>query len=99
MISLPKSLVATLLSAAPAVFAQDVDLSWYPPNDSQINNLTSVINGEGVYGFIFNTSDTSDADYGTYNWCNMPHARKTEYVRPSCEHELVYVEVVRHRGC
>ena len=75
-----------------------VDLNWYPPAQSHINNLTSVINSEGVYGFIYNSSDTPEGvEYGTYNWCNMPHVQKDTYVvvEPRKEYELVYVEVVR----
>ncbi|KAJ9143367.1 Phosphoglycerate mutase-like protein [Pleurostoma richardsiae] len=73
-----------------------VDLSWHAPAQTFINNLTSVINGQGVYGFIYNTSDTPGSEYGTYNWCNMPHVRKTEYVKPSSDYELAYVELI-HR--
>ncbi|KAK0741784.1 histidine phosphatase superfamily [Apiosordaria backusii] len=73
-----------------------IDLSWYPPKPSPITNLTTVINSTGVWGFIFNNSHTPDSQYGTYNWCNMPHVRKREYPRPSSEYELVYVEVI-HR--
>ncbi|CAJ2510659.1 Uu.00g062840.m01.CDS01 [Anthostomella pinea] len=76
--------------------SQSVDLGWYPPNNTSINNLTAVLNdANGVYGFIFDTSDTSIEQYGTYNWCNMPHVRKTEYVKPSAEYELRYVEVIQ----
>ena len=86
-----QSSLFALLSAAPAVESK---LKWYPPSDNQINSLTSAINGEGTYGFIFDTSETPDEKYGTYNWCNMPHARKREYKKPAKEFELQYVEVV-----
>ncbi|KUJ13473.1 phosphoglycerate mutase-like protein [Mollisia scopiformis] len=76
--------------------AVDVDLGWYPPNATAINNLTQVVNGEGVYGFIYNNSNTPADEYGIYNWCNMPHVRKTEYVKPAEEYTLQYVEVI-HR--
>ena len=33
-----------------------VDLSWYAPISSSVNNLNSAINGTGTYGFIFNSS-------------------------------------------
>ncbi|KAK8134985.1 Counting factor 60 [Apiospora sp. TS-2023a] len=46
-----------------------------------VNNLTSALQGSETYGFIFNTSQTPDARYGQYNWCNMPHARQSEYSR------------------
>lgn len=73
-----------------------VDLGWYPPSQSVINNLTNVVSNDttGVYGFIFNSSYTPDDEYGTYNWCNMPHVRSLEYVKPSEEYELAYVELV-----
>ncbi|KAI1104841.1 phosphoglycerate mutase-like protein [Jackrogersella minutella] len=75
--------------------AQNVDLGWYPPSNTSVNNLTAVLAGQGVYGFIFNTSDTPKAQYGTYNWCNMPHVRKSEYVKPASEYQLKYVEVIQ----
>lgn len=74
--------------------AQEIDLGWYPPSSTSINNLTAVLKSQGVYGFVFNTSETPDEQYGTYNWCNMPHVRKSEYVKPADEYELKYVEVV-----
>ncbi|KAK3343696.1 histidine acid phosphatase [Lasiosphaeria hispida] len=73
-----------------------VDLTWHAPAQTQINNLTAVISGKGVYDFIYNTSDTPPDKYGVYNWCNMPHVRRTEYIKPSKAYELVYVEVI-HR--
>ena len=74
--------------------AQAVDLSWHAPNATVINNLTQVIEGSGVYGFIYDSSTTPDSEYGTYNWCNMPHVRAEEYKKPSSEYKLQYVEVV-----
>jgi hypothetical protein len=71
-----------------------VDLSWHAPNATSINDLSQVINGTGVYGFIYNGSSTSENEYGVYNWCNMPHVRPTEYKRASSEYKLQYVEVV-----
>lgn len=79
----------------PSALAHDADLSWHAPRQSLINNLTNVLSDSGVYGFIYDSSETSEADYGTYNWCSMPHVRKTEYVKPSCDYELIYVELVR----
>ncbi|KAK4178708.1 histidine phosphatase superfamily [Triangularia setosa] len=73
-----------------------IDLSWYPQRPSPITNLTTVINSTGVWGFIYNTSHTPDSQYGTYNWCNMPHVRAKEYPKPPSEYELLYVEVI-HR--
>ena len=73
-----------------------VDLSWHPPKKTQINDLNAVINGTGVFGgYIFNSSqDPSGVSYGTYNWCNMPHVRKAEYIIPPKEYQLEYVELV-----
>jgi acid phosphatase len=86
---------------APAGLAEEtLDLGWYPPKSTSINNLTTALygvgggGGRGVYGFIFNSSHTPAGQYGTYNWCNMPHVRKTEYVKAPAEYELEYVEVV-----
>lgn len=82
------------VSSFAASSAQSVDLNWYPPSQTFINNLASVVGGKGVYGFVFNTSDTPAGEYGVYNWCNMPHVRKTEYVVPPSDYELAYVELV-----
>lgn len=71
-----------------------VDLNWYAPNATTINDLSQAVGGEGVYGFIYGTSFTPANEYGTYNWCNMPHVRATEYQKPSSEYGLQYVEVV-----
>ncbi|KAI0803692.1 phosphoglycerate mutase-like protein [Xylaria sp. FL0064] len=75
--------------------SSNVDLGWYPPRNTSVNNLASALGGSGVYGFIFNSSHTPDDEYGTYNWCNMPHVRKSEYVRAPGEYELRYVEVIQ----
>lgn len=72
-----------------------MDAAWHPPNETWINDLAQVINGTGVYGFIFNNSHPTDIAYGQYNWCNMPHVRPTEYVVPDAEYDLEYVELVR----
>ncbi|KAF9632684.1 hypothetical protein BFW01_g3547 [Lasiodiplodia theobromae] len=71
---------------------------WHPPNSTWITHLDDVINGTGVHGFIFNGSQLPDGvPYGTYNWCNMPHVRTSEYPRVSSdEYQLEYVEVI-HR--
>lgn len=74
--------------------ASTVDLSWHAPNATGINNLTEVIGGAGVYGFVYNSSQTPAGQYGVYNWCNMPHVRATEYQKPGSEYKLQYVEVV-----
>ncbi|KAK7752972.1 hypothetical protein SLS62_005131 [Diatrype stigma] len=76
-----------MLSGLMAV-SQAINLNWYPPSKTDLNNLTAALTGDGVYGFIFNTSETPDQVYGLYNWCNMPHVRSTEYVKASDEYEL-----------
>ncbi|KAI1406785.1 phosphoglycerate mutase-like protein [Hypoxylon sp. FL1857] len=90
-----RSWTSILISIGATVIAQEVDLRWYPPSNTSINNLTTALRGQGVYGFIFNTSETPGAQYGTYNWCNMPHVRKSEYIKPAIEYELKYVEVIQ----
>jgi hypothetical protein len=98
---------ARLLAIVPSIFAQlqeplvdapnraPIDLSWYPPKSTAINDLDQVMRKEGVYGFIYDCSQaTNSAGYGTYNWCNMPHVRSQEYVTPPEEYKLRYVEVV-----
>ncbi|KAI1187910.1 histidine acid phosphatase [Nemania serpens] len=72
-----------------------VDLGWYPPTNTSVNNLTTALHGTGIYGFIFNSSNTPTAQYGTYNWCNMPHVRRTEYIRAAPGYDLRYVEVIQ----
>jgi acid phosphatase len=71
-----------------------VDLGWYAPKSTEINNLTQVIGGSSIYGWIYNSSQVPDNEYGVYNWCNMPHVRATEYPKASSEYTLQYVEVV-----
>jgi len=82
------------IAGAQVGLGQRIDLGWYPPAQTQINNLTQVATRDGVYGFIYNTSDTPDERYGVYNWCNMPHVREREYPRVEEEYRLLYVEVV-----
>ena len=48
--------LAEALNIPIADMAASVDLSWHAPVASNINNLNSVINGTGTYGFIFNSS-------------------------------------------
>ena len=73
----------------------DINLDWHAPKFTAINDLNTVINGTGIYGFIYNSSVTpSKLPYSTYNWCNMPHVRPQEYVMPPDEYKLEYVEVV-----
>lgn len=93
MASLPKSSLLGLLAAAP-VLGNDPNMKWYPPSSSQVNDLDKVLDGKGTWGFIYESSHTPDDKYGTYNWCNMPHARKREYKKAPKDYELQYVEVV-----
>ena len=74
--------------------AASSDLAWHAPNATAINNLTQVLDGSGIYGFVYNSSTVPADEYGVYNWCNMPHVRATEYPRASSEYKLQYVEVV-----
>jgi acid phosphatase len=76
--------------------AAAVDLSWHAPNATNINNLAQVMAGSDIYGWVYNNSQVPADEYGVYNWCNMPHVRKTEYKVPASEYKLQYVEVV---GC
>ena len=71
---------------------------WYAPRSTDLNNLTAALDAsqQGVYGFIFNSSTTPAGQYGTYNWCNMPHVRKQEYRVPDASKKLAYVELI-HR--
>lgn len=71
-----------------------IDLGWYAPKKSWINDLGQVLNGTGTNGFGFGGSQLpAGIPYGTYNWCNMPHVRSQEYPKASKEYELQYVEV------
>ncbi|KAJ7632142.1 phosphoglycerate mutase-like protein [Roridomyces roridus] len=87
--------MAHLLSLLAAVVVLSEAAVHYPPTQSNVNNLTFVLNGTGAPG-IFNSSTTPDKSYGEYNWCNMPHVREREYKTPSKEFTLEYVEVI-HR--
>ncbi|CAG1969898.1 unnamed protein product [Fusarium graminearum] len=93
--SLRQGSLLALLSSTPALIGSDPKLKWYPPSENKVNSLKGAIDGEGTYGFIFDSSVTPDEKYGTYNWCNMPHARKREYKKPEKEYELQYVEVIQ----
>lgn len=83
-----------LLALLGAQQALAVDVPWHAPNATEINNLDKVLSSDGVYGFIFDSSQTSDKEYGKYNWCNMPHVRPREYPKAPKGYKLHYVEVV-----
>ncbi|KAK4934068.1 hypothetical protein LTR66_015745, partial [Elasticomyces elasticus] len=77
--------------------SSQLDVSWHAPNTTEIYELSTVINGTGIYGYIFNSStNPAGTPYYTYNWCNMPHVRRQEYVVPPSDFELTYLEVI-HR--
>ncbi|KAH8175350.1 Histidine acid phosphatase family protein [Sarocladium implicatum] len=89
------ALVLGVFQLSQPILAATVDTDWYAPSKRELNNLTQVLDGKGVYDFIYDTSDTPDELYGTYNWCNMPHVRRKEY-RPAKEgFELRYVELIQ----
>lgn len=71
----------------------NVSLEWHAPDKYYVNNLDTVINGTGIYGFIFNSSQ---GPLNTYDWCNMPHTNPKTYPRASRDYKLEYVEVI-HR--
>ena len=98
-------LAATAVTASPAAQGhgscpakstnRTVDLSWHAPKSTSINDLGTLFNSTGVYGFIFNSSTVpAGTPYGTYNWCNMPHTRKREYKKAPMGYKLEYVELV-----
>ncbi|PNS14102.1 hypothetical protein CAC42_6615 [Sphaceloma murrayae] len=73
------------------------DISWSAPPPRELDDLSSIMDKTGVYGFIFNSSTIPEsAPYATYNWCNMPHVRAQEYPRFNSSYTLEYVEVI-HR--
>nr|XP_031858781.1 uncharacterized protein CI109_005877 [Kwoniella shandongensis]KAA5525853.1 hypothetical protein CI109_005877 [Kwoniella shandongensis] len=69
-------------------------LTHYPPANTSNTVLEQVLNGNDIPG-IYSSSETPDSEYGQYNWCAMPHIRKTEYKVPSKDYELKYVEVIQ----
>ncbi|CAK4033886.1 Hypothetical predicted protein [Lecanosticta acicola] len=73
--------------------ASNVSLEWHAPTKYYVNDLSTVINGTGVYGFILNSSQ---GPLNTYNWCNMPHTNPKTYPKADQEYKLEYVEVI-HR--
>jgi hypothetical protein len=89
-----RNYVSLFFATIGAQNTSQVDLGWHAPKKSWINDLGQVLNGTGTNGFVFNSSQLpAGVQYGAYNWCNMPHVRKDEYVKPSDDYELVYVEV------
>lgn len=70
----------------------NVSLDWYPPPKTDHNDLAKVINGEGIYGYIF---DSSDGPRNQYNYCNMPRVNEETYPRADPEYLLEYVEIIQ----
>ncbi|KAK4049967.1 hypothetical protein OIV83_003791 [Microbotryomycetes sp. JL201] len=68
----------------------------YDSTPSAINNLTFALHGTGRNGQLYQPDQVSDKQYGTYNYCNMPHVRVKEYKQPKGAFTLQYVEVI-HR--
>lgn len=69
----------------------------YPPIQNVFSDLKLVFNAnlQTNNGF-YNGSYVPLKDYGAYNFCNMPHVRKLEYIVPESGFKLQYVEVI-HR--
>jgi hypothetical protein len=78
MVIIRLTIVAVLTAFRLAVVDAVVNVTHYAPSNNNINNLTFALSGTGAPG-IFNSSNTPDAEYGIYNWCNMPHVRTREY--------------------
>jgi hypothetical protein len=89
-----RSIFPLALSTSAVAQNATADLNWHAPKKSWINDLGQVLNGTGTNGFVFKSSQLPvGTEYGTYNWCNMPHVRAQEYSRASDEYQLIYVEV------
>lgn len=90
-------LLAFVAASSAQSHNSSVAQSYHAPSKTDVNDLDRVLTASGVYGFIFNTSQTpGDVPYRTYNWCNMPHVRKEEYIVAPSEYQLKYVEII-HR--
>lgn len=70
--------LALPLALAASATAATVDMKAfgprYPPQSSKYSSIADVLNATGSPG-IYDSSVTPDSQYGTYNWCNMPHVR------------------------
>ncbi|ELQ44913.1 hypothetical protein M0657_004850 [Pyricularia oryzae] len=80
-------------AAAQPVIVGGVDVGWYPSSQTAFNDLTAVVDGAGVPKFTFDPSGEWQDD--GYNWCNMPHVRAQDYMQPSTDFELQYVEIIQ----
>lgn len=85
----------------------DVDSRWHAPASTEINDHSRALDGSGPMAKKFVPKSDAGAsgqpegwEYGVYNYCNMPHVRKQEYVRKdSAQWELMSVEVIQRREC
>lgn len=70
--------LALPLALAASATAATVDMTAfgprYPPQSDKYSSIANVLNATGAPG-IYDSSVTPDSQYGTYNWCNMPHVR------------------------
>ena len=93
-----------LLSALPSAFAWNATAidTLYLSNASL--QLSFVANGTGTNGGIYQApvgASQTCAAYGTYDYCDMPHPRSTEYELPpmissgQVEGQLVFLEYVQ----
>ncbi|RMZ79709.1 hypothetical protein DV738_g3141, partial [Chaetothyriales sp. CBS 135597] len=89
------AILAVALSTMVDVASASPDLAWYKPNATSINNLTSVINGTGVFGFQFQPVTPPSLPLTTYNWCNMPRVNPETYHPAPDGFNLEYVEVIQ----
>jgi hypothetical protein len=94
----PRTLLSLALLSLVASQNTTVDLRWFAPKKTWINDLSTIFEANGTHDFHFNGSTLApDKKYGTYNWCNMPHVRHEEYPMPREGYNLEYVEVVSNR--
>ncbi|KAK3063130.1 hypothetical protein LTS18_002675 [Coniosporium uncinatum] len=89
--------ILPLFIVAGAAQSAGYESTWYAPNSTWITDLSQIVNGTGVHGFIFNSSQLpAGVPYGTYDWCNMPHIRMDVYPKVNNRYKLEYVEII-HR--
>ncbi|KAH8823131.1 histidine phosphatase [Flagelloscypha sp. PMI_526] len=87
------SFFSTFLMSSVLHEVSNAAVVYYPPANTTISNLTFALHGSGRPG-IYNSSQS--ANYGEYNWCNMPHVRREEYQPANSSFKLQYIEVI-HR--
>ncbi|KAK9460100.1 histidine phosphatase superfamily [Lipomyces oligophaga] len=95
MIAAKLSILALVASTSASAYTFD-NITHYAPSNTSFNNLNAVFSSSsGTNGGFYNTSTVPAKSYGAYNYCNMPHVRASEYVKPS-NATLQYVEIL-HR--